>query len=191
MFINRIFPRELQLDRNYEWNGTFIKLSNIKDNSIEIEEVEEKPPGIRAVDLLTQLDAFVSTVYQPYFNECTIKLACLNASKEKKVRRFNNLKYANQVINQIALRVLLGYENAYLKLSSFQRVALCMQTAIYLLFGWETERDKLHKLQIHIYRTLHAACQGMFPASAELYRRNAEFYRKLILENSLNVNSNQ
>lgn len=190
MFINHIFPRELH-HRSYEWNGTFIKLSNIKDNSIEIEEVEKKPLGIRAIDLLTQLDVFVSTVYQSYFNECSIKLACLNASKEKKVRTFNNLKNANQVINQIALRVLLGYENAYLKLSSFQRVALCMQTAIYLLFGWETERDKLHKLQIHIYRTLHTACEGLFPESRELYHRNAEYLKQLMLLTRLNVNSNQ
>ncbi len=177
MFIGHIFPREPLLYHDYySWNRTFIKLSRAEGNVIEIEEAKEKPPGIRAIQLLTQLHAFIATSYQPHLNKCTIKLTCLNASESC---IFHHLPDASQAFNQIVLRVLLGYEIAY---HNPRRVSLCkrIQNAIYLLFGWETERDKLHKISINIQRTLHDACEGVFPASRAFYHKEAEYLKGLI-----------
>lgn len=173
MFISHILPRERIFHQTYRWDSTFIKVNNLKNNSIEIEELTEKPiNNQRAVDILKQLDSFVKITNESYNNECRINLKCLNSSDENTIRSYNHLDKASQVINRIVQRVVHGYENAYLKRTGILKR---IQDAVYLLFGWETERDKIHKLSINIYRTLHDASEGLVPMNLANLRRQSKY----------------
>jgi len=141
MFVNKF--DQFQWITNPDWNSTYVDL-NVDPYEPEpvstmcIKESQEKP--IRGIGVLQTMQLLKSSEYT---KSLQVKIEPLSDATQDTDESVLDYKDAKPIFEKIAHRIMLRYEHAYQ-----QKRALCgrIKDAVYLIFGWKSERDRLHEL---------------------------------------------